>query len=479
MANPNIIDALNSDVGLDFFTAYNRDYVDPLIDDDPYFGIQISSKFYDVESLANTNFIKKSPLFVSINIQSLQSKFEKLLLEISELEKSHIQIDIIAIQEIWDMKYPELFPLPGYKPLICKTRQGMRGGGVGFYVKNHINIQILDELSSFENKIMEALTIQATYPDNKSIILSCIYRSNGPIPNVTQQQQTDRFFAKFDELLSQIQNKKLESYVFIDSNIDLLDPRQQNAANYLNLVIEKSFLQGISKATRMQNNSKSLIDHILFNKNCNVFCTGTIISDVSDHFFTFIVPPDRLKTSASIHKFVTSRNYSIQNLNNFKYELAEMNWACVLNHQDVNEAYGTFWNIYTDCHNRNFPQSRKRFNKNVHRRHPFMSAGLLVSRAAKNKLHLTAIKEPSQENIQRYKNFKTVYARVLRAAKKLNFKNRINENIGNPKKTWETLNDILGKTKKSDTISQININNVPESDPSKIANQFNTFFTSI
>ncbi len=47
----------------------------------------------------------------------------------------------------------------------------MRGGGVGFYVKNHINIQILDELSSFENKIMEALTIQATYPDNKSIIL--------------------------------------------------------------------------------------------------------------------------------------------------------------------------------------------------------------------------------------------------------------------------------------------------------------------
>jgi hypothetical protein len=314
------------------------------------------------------------------------------------------------------MKYQELFPLPGYKPLICKTRQGMRWGGVDFYVKNHINIQILDELSPFENKIIEALTIQATYPDNKSIILSCIYRSNGPISNVTQQQ-TDRFFAKFDELLSQIQNKKLESYVFIDSNIDLLEPRQQNAANYLNLVIEKSFLQGISKATRMQNNSKSLIDHILFNKNCNVFCTGTIISDVSDHFFTFIVPPDRLKNSASIYKFVTSRNYSVQNLNNFKYELAEMNWACILSHQDVNEAYGTFWNIYTDCHNRNFPQSRKRFNKNVHRRHPFMSAGLLVSRASKNKLHLTAIKEPSQENIQRYKNFKTVYARVLRAAK--------------------------------------------------------------
>ncbi len=45
--------------------------------------------------------------------------------------------------------YPELFSLPGYKPLIFKSRQGMRGGGVGFYVKEHLNVQILEELSLF------------------------------------------------------------------------------------------------------------------------------------------------------------------------------------------------------------------------------------------------------------------------------------------------------------------------------------------
>jgi hypothetical protein len=68
---------------------------------------------------------------------------------------------------------------------------------------------------------------------------------------------------------------------------------------------------------------------------------------------------------------------------------------------------------------------------------------------------------------------------VLRSAKKLHFKNKINENIGNPKKTWETLNEILGKSKKSDTINQININDIPASDPTLIANHFNSFFTSI
>ncbi len=38
----------------------------------------------------------------------------------------------------------------------------MRGGGVGFYVKNGIQTEIIEELSPFENKIIEALTIKIT-----------------------------------------------------------------------------------------------------------------------------------------------------------------------------------------------------------------------------------------------------------------------------------------------------------------------------
>jgi hypothetical protein len=74
-----------------------------------------------------------------------------------------------------------------------------------------------------------------------------------------------------------------------------------------------------------------------------------------------------------------------------------------------------------------------------------MTAGLLVSRNNKNNLHKQAIVNATPDNIQRYKNFKTVYFRVLRAAKKLHFTHKINSNIGDSKKTWETLNEILGK----------------------------------
>ncbi len=92
---------------------------------------------------------------------------------------------------------------------------------------------------------------------------------------------------------------------------------------------------------------------------------------------------------------------------------------------------------------------------------------------------MTSISDPSAINIQRYKNFKTIYHRVLRGAKRLYFTSKLEENVGNPKKTWETLNEILGKSRSTETLERINVNGVPSSDPVEIANQFNSFFTSI
>ncbi len=78
----------------------------------------------------------------------------------------------------------------------------MRGGGVGFYIRNGLNFKVIDNLSPFENKIIESLTLQISYPEKtKPVLLTSVYRSNGPLPNITQTQQMERFMAKFDELL--------------------------------------------------------------------------------------------------------------------------------------------------------------------------------------------------------------------------------------------------------------------------------------
>jgi hypothetical protein len=49
------------------------------------------------------------------------------------------------------------------------------------------------------------------------------------------------------------------------------------------------FAQCITKATRIVNKSYSLIDHILTNSGHGDVVSGTVISDISDHFVTFVL----------------------------------------------------------------------------------------------------------------------------------------------------------------------------------------------
>jgi hypothetical protein len=108
-----------------------------------------------------------------------------------------------------------------------------------------------------------------------------------------------------------------------------------------------------------------------------------------------------------------------------------------------------------------------------------MTAGLLVSCTTKNKLFKAKLLDNSAANLLKYKDYKTVYSKTLRAAKKLYYQQKFEANVKNPKKTWETLNEVMGKEKRSANVEKININGNISSDPSDMANHFNEFFSQI
>jgi hypothetical protein len=65
------INILNNRAELDFFSSYNVIYRDNLVNDDPYFGVNLHSQYYDIDSLSNLHGSLKRPIILSINIQSL------------------------------------------------------------------------------------------------------------------------------------------------------------------------------------------------------------------------------------------------------------------------------------------------------------------------------------------------------------------------------------------------------------------------
>jgi hypothetical protein len=157
------------------------------------------------------------------------------------------------------------------------------------------------------------------------------------------------------------------------------------------------------------------------------------LSDVSDHFFTFLCPQPA-NQSKSNHKMSVSRDLSLPCLNKFKRELSLADWRDVLDSNDVNSAYDCFWSVYNNLFESNFPLKKKRFNKNFNPRNKFMTQGLIISRRTKNNLHALSVADPSPANINRYKNFKSIYQRLIRAAKKLFIAEKLKENASNPKK---------------------------------------------
>jgi hypothetical protein len=168
----------------------------------------------------------------------------------------------------------------------------------------------------------------------------------------------DRFLDKFGELVAQIQRTKKESYIFIDANINLLDLDSPSSQNYLNCIFENGLLQGVFKATRFQNNSHTLIDHILFNNVLGDISTGSLVSEVSDHFFSFISTGSK-ENARQHHKHIVARDFNPDSLRAFKLDLESAEWEPVYASNNIDVAFDSFWDIYNETFNRNAKDSTK------------------------------------------------------------------------------------------------------------------------
>ena len=108
-----------------------------------------------------------------------------------------------------------------------------------------------------------------------------------------------------------------------------------------------------------------------------------------------------------------------------------------------------------------------------------MSNGLLISRARKLQLQKISITTPSLSNLNAYKLFRNTYNKTLRAGKKLFLSKKLTENAKNPKKTWQTLRDLIPSNAKNSSIDKLKIGSKIVQDQCIIANEFITFFTEI
>ena len=135
------------------------------------------------------------------------------------------------------------------------TEKNKRGGGVSLFIKDTYKYMPNDELDNSDETI-ETIGATIYYPkSNKSIKVVGVYRP--PRSNINETNN------KIGNIIANNSLQHSETIIAGDFNICLLEENHsQQTTDFINKMREFFFRPLITRPTRFQNNSATVIDHI-------------------------------------------------------------------------------------------------------------------------------------------------------------------------------------------------------------------------
>lgn len=430
-----------------------------------------------------SNFLKNitSDYFslLSLNCQSLNAKFSEIKNLISMLEEGGGNIDILTLSETW-VKELLTFNIQGYNVFGNARPSGRGGGGTCIYVKKDIQAKQLSNPLFFLSNILESTIVEINIRNKLRFLCISIYRPNTS-NDMNINEQIESFFLRLAEILEFLDSYKIPIIFAGDFNLDLFKCNLVNhsSLNLLDIFAGLGYIQIVSKASRISNESFSLIDNI-FVKDLipRLFSCNVLLSDISDHFPLLAnFKLDGFKPQAPIN--IPKRIFNNENINSFSHALSLNTWNIVLENESADIAYSLFFEIFSNLFELHFPLTQPRRNKNFTPLNPFMSRALLRCRSKKQLLAKKLKSFPSQFNKDSYNNYRNVYNKTIRHAKVMHYRRQIKDAGKDSRKIWGVLKNTMGVSKKSNKIDDIEIDGIRYSNNVDIANQLNFHFSSI
>ena len=226
---------------------------------------------------------------LSLNIQSINSKFDSLTTFLSHLEANDVNFSAICLQETWLTSEQDvsIFNIPGYQ-LIHLGKSASTCGGLFIYLRDEYSFTVTGQYN--QSDLWEGLFIevQGECLEGK-LTIGNIYRP----PKCNNNNATiDRFTEEISPILTNIGKKSSNAIVAGDFNIDLLQINERyKYQKYFDVFVTNALFPLITLPTRVSKHSSTLIDQ-LFCKLKDVRklnSSGIIKSNLSDHFPYFAV----------------------------------------------------------------------------------------------------------------------------------------------------------------------------------------------
>ena len=214
---------------------------------------------------------------LSINVRSIVNrdhftKFEALL---DSLPNKPM---VIGLTETWvtdDSTTGPFLNLPGYHPFIQNHRHRFGGGGVGFYISEHLHYSVIDDMNIMEEKLFESLFVSVDI-NGKDVICGTIYRKS-------QNTGHDFFITNIKRVLKKCEKMNKSTVVMGDLNYDLLDTDNIHVNCCVDTFFENGFYPLINIPTRITDTTATVLDHLWTNIVETPIKSAVLVDQIADH----------------------------------------------------------------------------------------------------------------------------------------------------------------------------------------------------
>ncbi len=239
--------------------------------------------------------------------------------------------------------------------------------------------------------------MEVILPNNSKYIIGSVYRPGSTHPTLTPLELFNEFSDLFSTLLDTLSNLP-NLLIFGDLNIDVLQfGSNVRATDFVEHIFSYGLLQLVTKPTRCNDNSATLIDHIISKVNLPFFDISIITSRISDHFPVILSLSCNIKSTVA-NKTISKRSFSKTNIDKFKEALNNINWNVVRDAESTQLSYNIFSDIFTNFYELYFPVRDIKFNKKFHKIEPWFTKGLeLPTRVYANAAEAINLKAFSEE----------------------------------------------------------------------------------
>lgn len=388
---------------------------------------------------------------------------------IDEQKNSNKLPNFVCITEHWLKEHElEALKINNYE-IVASCHRNVSNGGGTLILSSNLNKENLKERLDFKTfnieKNFECCAIEVVCKKDP-IIIACIYRSpSGDI---------DDFFMKLDICMEKLINENKNFILAGDFNIDLF-VENENCKSFLNMVKSYGAKFAVREATRITNQSSTLIDNFI--TNMTNFGVSVSPCNFSDHeLINLSFNNEVLKTTRT--DVFLKRAKKADNLSKLRTMLRNEDWLAVLEARTVNDKFNNFLDVFLGSLNASCPiikSKRSKYNKP-----DWITSGINKSTQTMRDLRFLAKISNNIDLKRKLKNFSKLYNKVIEASKRQCVAARVRSAKGNSKTLWRIIKDEMGTSGKSNTLNEI----VTEDDltlkePQLIVNTFNDYFLNI